>query len=306
TAGSVSDRFQDSSVFNETLHITKILRTQGGRYYCKAENGLGSPAIKSIRVDVYSKEQFYYGPCVANSNPPVRYSWHRGPRGPVPGLRQGGGDLRALLHTGGQHVSIPSSSSSSSNSSSSSGVNRGRASRCQGRGKRKNKRRGKRKEKRKENRQEERKEEREEDRQEERKEDRQEERKEKRIEERKEERGKERKEERGKERKEEGNEEGNEERRERRGKRREEKSERRGKRAPGPKSPLCYLVYSRDPIPSLLPGLQPGPNPLSATWSTAGAQSPLCYLVYSRAPSPLSATRSTESNQQTDGSTQRG
>lgn len=53
TAGSVSDRFQDSSVFNETLHIGKILRTQGGRYYCKAENGLGSPAIKSIRVDVY-------------------------------------------------------------------------------------------------------------------------------------------------------------------------------------------------------------------------------------------------------------
>lgn len=53
TAGSVSDRFQDSSVFNETLHITKIQRHQGGRYYCKAENGLGSPAIKSIRVDVY-------------------------------------------------------------------------------------------------------------------------------------------------------------------------------------------------------------------------------------------------------------
>ncbi|KAL6486376.1 hypothetical protein MHYP_G00057680 [Metynnis hypsauchen] len=53
TAGSVSDRFQDTSVFNETLHIAKILRHQGGRYYCKAENGLGSPAIKSIRVDVY-------------------------------------------------------------------------------------------------------------------------------------------------------------------------------------------------------------------------------------------------------------
>uniref|UniRef100_A0A8C6TQZ3 MAM domain containing glycosylphosphatidylinositol anchor 2 n=1 Tax=Neogobius melanostomus TaxID=47308 RepID=A0A8C6TQZ3_9GOBI len=98
TAGSVTDRFQDSSVFNETLHIAKILRTQGGRYYCKAENGLGSPAIKSIRVDVYylddpivtvhqsigeAKEQFYYERtvflrCVANSNPPVRYSWHRG------------------------------------------------------------------------------------------------------------------------------------------------------------------------------------------------------------------------------------
>ncbi|MCI4389566.1 hypothetical protein PGIGA_G00099520 [Pangasianodon gigas] len=98
TAGSVSDRFQDSSVFNETLHIAKIQRHQGGRYYCKAENGLGSPAIKSIRVDVYylddpvvtvhqsigeAKEQFYYERtvflrCVANSNPPVRYSWHRG------------------------------------------------------------------------------------------------------------------------------------------------------------------------------------------------------------------------------------
>ncbi|XP_015206051.1 MAM domain-containing glycosylphosphatidylinositol anchor protein 2 isoform X3 [Lepisosteus oculatus] len=98
TAGSASDRFQDSSVFNETLRITKILRHQGGRYYCKAENGLGSPAIKSIRVDVYylddpvvtvhqsigeAKEQFYYERtvflrCVANSNPPVRYSWRRG------------------------------------------------------------------------------------------------------------------------------------------------------------------------------------------------------------------------------------
>nr|XP_014343290.1 PREDICTED: MAM domain-containing glycosylphosphatidylinositol anchor protein 2 [Latimeria chalumnae] len=98
TAGSASDRFHDSSVFNETLKITKIQRQQGGRYYCKAENGLGSPAIKSIRVDVYylddpvvtvhqsigeAKEQFYYEKtvflrCVASSNPPVRYSWKRG------------------------------------------------------------------------------------------------------------------------------------------------------------------------------------------------------------------------------------
>ncbi|ETE67924.1 hypothetical protein L345_06285, partial [Ophiophagus hannah] len=141
TAGSASDRFQDSSVFNETLRITNIQRHQGGRYYCKAENSLGSPAIKSIRVDVYckkqskssqqylfpsvqvtfssegyikilvhygynsgevspdvnlddpivtvhqsigeAKEQFYYERtvflrCVANSNPPVRYSWRRG------------------------------------------------------------------------------------------------------------------------------------------------------------------------------------------------------------------------------------
>uniref|UniRef100_W5LMW2 MAM domain containing glycosylphosphatidylinositol anchor 2 n=1 Tax=Astyanax mexicanus TaxID=7994 RepID=W5LMW2_ASTMX len=98
TAGSASDRFQDSSVFNETLRISRIQRHQGGRYYCKAENGLGSPAIKSFRVDVYylddpvvtvhqsvgeAKEQFYYERtvflrCAANSNPPVRYSWRRG------------------------------------------------------------------------------------------------------------------------------------------------------------------------------------------------------------------------------------
>ncbi|XP_064195541.1 MAM domain-containing glycosylphosphatidylinositol anchor protein 2-like isoform X1 [Anguilla rostrata] len=98
TAGSASDRFQDSTVFNETLRIANIQRHQGGRYYCKAENGLGSPAIKSIRVDVYylddpivtvhqsigeAKEQFYYERtvflrCMANSNPPVRYSWRRG------------------------------------------------------------------------------------------------------------------------------------------------------------------------------------------------------------------------------------
>jgi hypothetical protein len=52
TAGSASDKFQETSVFNETLRIQRIARTQGGRYYCKAENGVGVPAIKSIRVDV--------------------------------------------------------------------------------------------------------------------------------------------------------------------------------------------------------------------------------------------------------------
>ncbi|XP_043930192.1 MAM domain-containing glycosylphosphatidylinositol anchor protein 2 [Protopterus annectens] len=98
TAGSASDRFQDSSVFNEILRIVKIQRHQGGRYYCKADNGLGSPAIWSIRVDVYylddpivtvhqsigeAKEQFYFERtvflrCVALSNPPVRYTWKRG------------------------------------------------------------------------------------------------------------------------------------------------------------------------------------------------------------------------------------
>ncbi|KAL7379804.1 hypothetical protein ABVT39_006146 [Epinephelus coioides] len=98
TAGGASDRQGDSSLHNDTLKITNISRHQGGRYYCKAENGLGSPAIRSIRVDVYylddpvitvhqsvgeSKEQFYFERtvflrCVANSNPPVHYTWRRG------------------------------------------------------------------------------------------------------------------------------------------------------------------------------------------------------------------------------------
>lgn len=55
TAGSASDKFQETSVLNETLRIEKIQRLQGGRYYCKAENGVGVPAIKSIRVDVQCK-----------------------------------------------------------------------------------------------------------------------------------------------------------------------------------------------------------------------------------------------------------
>ncbi|KAM3594229.1 uncharacterized protein V6R79_004502 [Siganus canaliculatus] len=98
TAGGASDRQGDSSLHNETLKIDNISRHQGGRYYCKADNGLGSPAIRSIRVDVYylddpaitvhqsvgeAKEQFYFERtvflrCVANSNPPVHYTWRRG------------------------------------------------------------------------------------------------------------------------------------------------------------------------------------------------------------------------------------
>ncbi|TDG98516.1 hypothetical protein EPR50_G00201060 [Perca flavescens] len=94
TAGGASD----SPLPSGTLKISNISRHQGGRYYCKAENGLGAPAIRSIRVDVYylddpvitvhqsvgeSKEQFYFERtvflrCVANSNPPVHYSWRRG------------------------------------------------------------------------------------------------------------------------------------------------------------------------------------------------------------------------------------
>ncbi|XP_040916690.1 MAM domain-containing glycosylphosphatidylinositol anchor protein 2 isoform X3 [Toxotes jaculatrix] len=98
TAGGASDRQGESSWHNETLRIETVSRHQGGRYYCKAENGLGSPAIRSMRVDVYylddpvitvhqsvgeAKEQFYFERtvflrCVANSNPPVHYTWRRG------------------------------------------------------------------------------------------------------------------------------------------------------------------------------------------------------------------------------------
>ncbi|XP_008312854.1 MAM domain-containing glycosylphosphatidylinositol anchor protein 2 [Cynoglossus semilaevis] len=97
TAGGASDRHSNSSVLNDTLKIQNISRHQGGRYYCKAENGLGLPAIRSIRVDVYyldvphisvhqsvgeSKEQFYFERtvflrCISDSNPPVHYSWKR-------------------------------------------------------------------------------------------------------------------------------------------------------------------------------------------------------------------------------------
>lgn len=81
TAGSASDKFQETSVFNETLRIERIARTQGGRYYCKAENGVGVPAIKSIRVDVQCELA------------PSRLSWprpvHPGFRRPLQGLRLG-------------------------------------------------------------------------------------------------------------------------------------------------------------------------------------------------------------------------
>ncbi|XP_054653024.1 MAM domain-containing glycosylphosphatidylinositol anchor protein 2 isoform X2 [Dunckerocampus dactyliophorus] len=98
TAGGASERQGESSPHNETLKIENIDRHQGGRYYCKADNGMGSPAIRSIRVDVYflddplitvhqsvgdAKELFYFERtvflrCVATSNPPVHYTWRRG------------------------------------------------------------------------------------------------------------------------------------------------------------------------------------------------------------------------------------
>ncbi|XP_077568709.1 MAM domain-containing glycosylphosphatidylinositol anchor protein 1 isoform X1 [Stigmatopora nigra] len=97
TAGSASDKFQETSIYNETLRIESIQRVQGGRYYCKADNGVGVAAIKSIRVDVqyldipvltvhqtisdvrgsYYQEKTVFLRCTVNSNPPARFIWKR-------------------------------------------------------------------------------------------------------------------------------------------------------------------------------------------------------------------------------------
>ncbi|XP_075454900.1 MAM domain-containing glycosylphosphatidylinositol anchor protein 1 isoform X2 [Ascaphus truei] len=98
TAGSASEKFQETSIYNETLRIEKVPRMQGGRYYCKAENGVGVPAIKSIRVDVqyldapiltihqtisdvrgsFYQEKTVFLRCTVSSNPPARFIWKRG------------------------------------------------------------------------------------------------------------------------------------------------------------------------------------------------------------------------------------
>ncbi|XP_057707315.1 MAM domain-containing glycosylphosphatidylinositol anchor protein 1 isoform X2 [Corythoichthys intestinalis] len=97
TAGSASDKFQETSIYNEILRIEGIQRVQGGRYYCKADNGVGVAAIKSIRVDVqyldtpvltvhqtisdvrgsYYQEKTVFLRCTVNSNPPARFIWKR-------------------------------------------------------------------------------------------------------------------------------------------------------------------------------------------------------------------------------------
>nr|KAF6462469.1 MAM domain containing glycosylphosphatidylinositol anchor 1 [Molossus molossus] len=98
TVGSASEKFQKTSVFNETLRIERMARKQGGSYYCKAENSVGVPAIKSIRVDVqyldepvltvhqtvsdvrgnFYQEKTVFLRCTVNSNPPARFIWKRG------------------------------------------------------------------------------------------------------------------------------------------------------------------------------------------------------------------------------------
>ncbi|XP_063039818.1 MAM domain-containing glycosylphosphatidylinositol anchor protein 1 [Engraulis encrasicolus] len=121
TAGSASDKFQETSIFNETLRIQGITRVQGGRYYCKAENGIGVAAIKSIRVDVqyldkplltvhqtinkeggsYYQERTVFLRCTVNSNPPARFIWKRGSRN-LEQNKDMGVDIYEPLYTQGE------------------------------------------------------------------------------------------------------------------------------------------------------------------------------------------------------------
>ncbi|XP_065152190.1 MAM domain-containing glycosylphosphatidylinositol anchor protein 1 isoform X1 [Paramisgurnus dabryanus] len=121
TAGSASDKFQETSIFNETLRIPNIQRVQGGRYYCKAENGVGVAAIKSIRVDVqyldkpvltvhqtvgdvrgnYYQEKTVFLRCTVNSNPPARFIWKRGTRA-IEQSKDNGVDIYEPLYTQGE------------------------------------------------------------------------------------------------------------------------------------------------------------------------------------------------------------
>ncbi|XP_028902704.1 MAM domain-containing glycosylphosphatidylinositol anchor protein 1 isoform X1 [Ornithorhynchus anatinus] len=121
TAGSASDKFQETSVFNETLRIERVARTQGGRYYCKAENGVGVPAIKSIRVDVqyldepvltvhqtvsdvrgsFYQEKTVFLRCTVNSNPPARFIWKRGAE-TLSHSQDNGVDIYEPLYTQGE------------------------------------------------------------------------------------------------------------------------------------------------------------------------------------------------------------
>ncbi|KAM6981032.1 MAM domain-containing glycosylphosphatidylinositol anchor protein 1 [Aplochiton taeniatus] len=121
TAGSASDKFQETSIYNETLRIEGIQRVQGGRYYCKADNGVGVAAIKSIRVDVqyldkpvltvhqtisdvrgsYYQEKTVFLRCTVNSNPPARFIWKRG-NTPIEQSKDNGVDIYEPLYTQGE------------------------------------------------------------------------------------------------------------------------------------------------------------------------------------------------------------
>ncbi|XP_032417108.1 MAM domain-containing glycosylphosphatidylinositol anchor protein 1 isoform X1 [Xiphophorus hellerii] len=121
TAGSASDKFQETSIYNETLRIENIQWVQGGRYYCKADNGVGVAAIKSIRVDVqyldvpvltvhqtvgdirtgFYQEKTVFLRCTVNSNPPARFIWKRGAT-IIEQSKDNGVDIYEPLYTQGE------------------------------------------------------------------------------------------------------------------------------------------------------------------------------------------------------------
>uniref|UniRef100_A0A8C2RYM2 MAM domain containing glycosylphosphatidylinositol anchor 1 n=1 Tax=Capra hircus TaxID=9925 RepID=A0A8C2RYM2_CAPHI len=80
TAGSASDKFQETSVFNETLRIERIARTQGGRMW---KPDLDEPVltvhqtVSDVRGNFYQEKTVFLR-CTVSSNPPARFIWKRG------------------------------------------------------------------------------------------------------------------------------------------------------------------------------------------------------------------------------------
>lgn len=119
-SANASDKFQETS-YNETLRIEGIKKEKGGRFYCKADNGVGVAAIKSIRVDVqyletpvltvhqtisdvrgsYYQEKTVFLRCTVNSNPPARFIWKRGNM-VIEQSKDNGVDIYEPLYTQGE------------------------------------------------------------------------------------------------------------------------------------------------------------------------------------------------------------
>ncbi|XP_065446616.1 MAM domain-containing glycosylphosphatidylinositol anchor protein 1 isoform X9 [Chrysemys picta bellii] len=101
TAGSASDKFQETSVFNETLRIEKIQRLQGGRYYYLDEPILTiHQTISDVRGSFYQEKTVFLR-CTVNSNPPARFIWKRGAE-TLSHSQDNGVDIYEPLYTQGE------------------------------------------------------------------------------------------------------------------------------------------------------------------------------------------------------------